>query len=98
LVEYDILCQRPEETMKLIYQFIDEPWFEHDFDNVEYSAEEFDEQLDTAGLHTVKRKVEWKPRRTVLPPDTFQKFADLVFWRDGKGTKAHRIIEQAKEG
>jgi len=96
LVEYDILCQRPEETMKLIYQFIDEPWFNHDFDNVEYSAEEFDEQLDTPGLHTVKRKVEWKPRRTVLPPDIFQKFAELIFWRDGKGTMAHRIVEQAK--
>jgi sulfotransferase len=96
LVEYDILCQRPEETMKLIYQFIGQPWFEHDFDNVEYSAEEFDEKLDTPGLHTVKRTVEWKPRRTVLPPDIFQRLTDLSFWRDGKGTKAHRIVEQPK--
>ena len=96
LVEYDILCQRPEETMKLIYQFINEPWFGHDFDNVEYSAEEFDEKLDTPGLHTVKRKVEWKPRRTVLPPDIFQKLSELSFWSDGKGTKAHRIVEQQK--
>lgn len=96
LVEYDILCQRPVETLKLIYQFIGEPWFEHDFENVEYSAEDFDQQMDTAGLHTVKRKVEWKPRRTVLPPDVFSKFNELAFWRDGKGSKAHRIVEQTE--
>lgn len=94
LVEYDILCQRPKETMQLIYQFIGEPWFEHDFDTVEYSNEEFDRQLDTEGLHTVKRKVAWSPRRTVLPPDIFEKFNALAFWRDGKGSRAHRIVEQ----
>src|SRR3954452_20361473 len=30
LVEYDLLAQHPERTMKLIYQFLGEPWFEHD--------------------------------------------------------------------
>ena len=93
LVEYDILCQRPEETMRLIYQFIGEPWFDHDFDNVEYSADEFARQLDTSGLHTVSKKVEWKPRQTVLPPDIFEKFNALAFWREAAGSRAHRIVE-----
>lgn len=95
LVEYDILCQSPLETLKLIYKFIDEPWFDHDFENVEYSADEFDQQLDTSGLHRVARKVEWKPRRTVLPPDIFEKFNNLAFWREGKGSRAHKIIEKS---
>ncbi len=97
LVEYDILCQRPKETLQLIYQFIGEDWYEHDFDNVEYSAEDFDTNLNTPGLHTVKRKVAWSPRRTVLPPDVFERLSNLVFWRDLKGTKAHRIVEQTDE-
>lgn len=94
LLEYDILCQRPKEAMQLVYQFIDEPWYEHDFDNVEYSAEKFDENLSTPGLHTVKGAVRFEPRRTVLPPDIFQRFSELVFWREGKGSAAHRIIQQ----
>jgi sulfotransferase len=47
LVEYDILCQRPAETMKLIYGFIGEEPFDHDFENVVYDAEEFDIRLGT---------------------------------------------------
>ena len=94
LVDYDILCQRPKDTLGLIYGFIDEPMFEHDFDAVEYSANEFDRRLDTDGLHTVKRKVEFTPRQTVLPPDIFQRFADLVFWQKEAGSLANRIVAQ----
>lgn len=93
LVEYDILCQRPEETMRLIYQFIGAEWFAHDFDNVEYSADEFDSTLDTGGLHKVRRKVTWAPRRTVLPPDIFARFDGLTFWRENTGSRAHRIVQ-----
>lgn len=93
LVEYDILCQRPRETMQLIYQFIGEPWFEHDFDAVDYDAEEFDTQMNTPGLHRVNRRVTWAPRDTILPPDVFQNLASLAFWRDNHRTKAHRITQ-----
>ncbi|MEK0083026.1 sulfotransferase family protein [Benzoatithermus flavus] len=95
LIEYDILCQRPRETLELVYQFLGEPWHEHDFDNVEYAEPEFDAQLATPGLHTVRRKVEFRPRRTVLPPDLFEKYAGLAFWRDPKGSAAWRITVQA---
>jgi len=97
LVEYDILCQRPKETLRLIYQFIGEPWFEHDFDNVAYTAEDFDAQLNTPGLHSVKRRVEFTPRRTVLPPDVFDRLAGMAFWRDPHKTRAHKIIEKPPE-
>ena len=94
LVEYDMLCQRPGEVMDLIYGFLGEERFAHDFDNVEYAADEFDAMMGTPGLHTVRRKVEWKPRRTVLPPDVFGRFAALSFWHELVGTKAHKIIQQ----
>lgn len=73
ILEYDILAQRPAETLQLIYQFLDEPAFAHDFANVDYAEPEFDAQLATPGLHTVRRAVAFTPRRTVLPPDLFQK-------------------------
>jgi sulfotransferase len=98
LVEYDLLAQRPLETLKLIYQFLELPWFAHDVEQVEYEEPEFDAQLGAPGLHTVKRKVEWQPRRTVLPPDLFERYAALSFWADSKGTHAYRITGKPAEG
>ena len=58
-----------------------EPLYAHDFANVEYEAENFDVALGAPGLHTVRRRVEWIERQTVLPPDIFQRFLDDMFWR-----------------
>jgi len=92
LVDYDLLASRPAEVLPLIYGFIGEEPFEHDFDNVEYQAEDFDSQLLAKGLHTVRGKVELKPRQTILPPDLFKRCQDLIFWHDARGTKAYRIV------
>ena len=81
LVEYQALTRAPRDTLRLLYDFIEQPWFEHDFDNVEYEAENFDVALGAPGLHTVRRKVEWIERETVLPPDIFQRFLNDMFWR-----------------
>ncbi|WP_234572359.1 sulfotransferase family protein [Rhodohalobacter sp. 614A] len=95
LVEYDLLAQHPENTMKLIYRFLGRDYYDHDFDNVEYSHDEFDQSLGVKGLHTVQRKVEFKPRRTILPPDLFQKYSDLAFWRDTSGSAASVIAPKS---
>lgn len=91
LLDYDILTQHPEKTMALLYQFIDQPIYPHDFNNVEYEEGEFDEKLGVKGLHSVKRKVEFTPRRSILPPDLFQKYSDMAFWLDSQGTLASCI-------
>ena len=39
LVEYEALVTDPTRTMRSIYDFIGEPWFEHDFNNVVYDAD-----------------------------------------------------------
>lgn len=92
LVDYDLLASRPAEVLPLIYGFIGEEPFAHDFENVEYEAEDFDHQLLAKGLHTVRGRVELKPRQTVLPPDLFRRCQDLIFWNDPRGTRAHRIV------
>lgn len=91
LVDYDILTQHPHKTLELLYRFIEEPVFDHDFNNVEYEEGEFDEHLGARGLHTVKRKVSFTPRRSILPPDLFSKYQEMDFWQDTTGTSANII-------
>lgn len=97
LVDYELLAARPAEVLPLIYQFIEEEPFQHDFEDVEYEAEDFDSQLIAKGLHTVRGKVELKPRETILPPDLFKRCQDLTFWHDPQGTQAHRIVVSQEE-
>jgi sulfotransferase len=97
LVDYEILAARPKETVDLIYDFVGLPRHEHDFDHVEYEAEDFDTQLLARGLHSVTGKVELKPRRTILPPDLFEQFEQMMFWRMAVQTKAHRIVPTAEK-
>jgi sulfotransferase len=82
LVDYEALTREPARTLARIYDFIGEAPFAHDFDDVEYAADEFDLPLGTPGLHTVRRKVEFVQRPTVLPPGLFQRFAGDAFWTD----------------
>lgn len=88
LVDYELLTRHPARTLELIYQFIGEAPFAHDFDNVEYAEEGFDQTLGVKGLHSVRRKVEFKPRRSILPPDLFAKYQEMDFWQDQAGTSA----------
>ena len=71
--------------MKKIYAFLGEPWFEHDFDNVEDSYDEFDEGAKIEGLHRVRKRVEFKQRRPILPNDLWHRYSSSSFWKDGFG-------------
>jgi hypothetical protein len=94
ILEYDILAQRPAETLRLIYEFLDEPALRHDFEAVEYAEPEFDAQLATPGPAHGQAQVAFEPRRTILPPDLFQKYTALSFWREPAGSTAFRITVQ----
>jgi len=95
LVDYDLLSRAPQQVIPLIYDFIGEPGFEHDFEHIDYDAVDFDLQLGVPGLHRVRAKVEFQARRTLLPPDLFDKYAQLSFWGDRNGSRANVISNQA---
>ncbi len=81
LVEYEALAKAPRSTMEHLYSALGEAHFPHDFDNVDYEADEFDLALGAPGLHTIRRRVDWIERQTVLPPELFRRFDGDMFWR-----------------
>ena len=87
LVEYEALTKLPSDLIKMLYGLLDLPPFEHDFNNVEYNADEFDIALGSPGLHTVKKKVEYVERQTILPPNLFNSMKQQEFWRDPAANK-----------
>lgn len=97
LVDYDLLAKFPNKTMQLIYEFLGYEYYSHDFENIEYSQDEFDYTLGVKGLHTVQRKVEFKERRSILPPDLFDKYSEMAFWKDTSGTAASVITPKGNK-
>jgi len=83
-IEYENLCKEPEKTMRGIYEFLEKPYYSHDFENLEYSNENFDKACNLKDLHTVKRRVEYKPPRIILPPEIVKKYNEMnmEFWRE----------------
>lgn len=81
LVQYDSLVREPQRVLNAIYDFIGHPRFEHDTNNVVFDADEFDKKTGTPGLHQVSTRVEVRPRKTILPPEVFNRFANDAFWK-----------------
>lgn len=80
-VEYDSLVSTPEIILKQIYTFLEEPWFNHDFNNVIGSYDEFDNEAMIQGLHKVRPIVSFEPRTSILPADLRQQYATSNFWK-----------------
>ncbi len=77
-VPYDGLTRESEETMRGAYGFLEEEWFDHDFDNVA-GVKEDDRVHGIPGLHDVRGKVEAQAEKWpwVLGP-IGQKYAGMV--------------------
>lgn len=80
-IEYEALASHPRETMRHVYDFLEEEWYEHDFSNTEASYDEYDKRAKIGGLHTVRKEVELIPRRTILPDDLFEMYLAEDFWK-----------------
>ena len=73
-----------------MYEFIGKPYYSHDFDNLEYSNTNFDKSINLIDLHTIKKKVEFKPPRCILPPDIVKKYSmNMEFWRESCKTDSN---------
>ena len=81
LVKYDDLARDPMLTLEQIHDKLGLPEFEYDFDAIEDipGSDVFDEALGTPGLHSLKKKVIFEPRTSILPPDIFNNLP-TAFW------------------
>ena len=83
-VEYNDLVNKPEETMKAIYEFLGEDYFEHTFNNLENLHRENDQQIyGLADMHEVRSVVKsTSPRpEEVLSENILSKCKGAEFWR-----------------
>lgn len=93
LLQYETLANDPAGAVARIYEFIGEPLFPHDFDHVTLNNDAFDVKAGTPGLHEIRSKVAALKRRTILPPDLFDRYRGDAFWRDAKlNTRGVQVV------
>lgn len=81
-VEYNDLATDTKNVMTRIYDFIDEPHFEHDFNNVESVHDEYDISVQVKGLHHTRKTVQPHIRHTIIPPEIWERVKGMEFWRN----------------
>ncbi len=81
LLPYDLLVGEPAAAMEAVYAFTGVPSFRHDFENVRFDTKEFDARLGTPGLHDVRPRVHPVERKTILPPDIWERWERSSIWR-----------------
>jgi sulfotransferase len=61
-VKYEDLCLYPETEMTRIYEYLEIPYYSHDFDNIPQTIKEEDSIYGLGeGLHTIRPKLEYTP-------------------------------------
>lgn len=80
VIEYNALCSHPEAVMRSLYEFLDEPYFDHDFENVSANYDEYDRALNMKDLHKVRRQVGLIKRTPILPQDLWERWEGETFW------------------
>jgi sulfotransferase len=80
-VPFEQLTKDPEETMRQVYEFIAEPYFDHDFNHVEQVTQEDDRVFGFLGLHTIRNKVEpVPPQWPKILGDLGQRYVYMKIW------------------
>jgi sulfotransferase len=92
VIDYEKFVRQPDAIVKKLYEELQEPAFEHDFDNVAYDEPDYDAHLGMPGLHKVQQKVQYRKRETCIPPDIFVKYADANFWTKPEMSRGATIL------
>lgn len=82
VIEYENLVRSPELVIRSVYEALNEPYFDHNYENITYDPlfDEFDRRLGVKGLHSVQKQVNYAVRETILPPDLFNRLTKESFW------------------
>jgi sulfotransferase len=78
-VHFNQLTSQPVETLKKIYGFLGESYYEHNFQKIEQVTQEDDALHGYSNLHTIKSKLESKPSdaETILGEELVEEYSKL---------------------
>ncbi|MDF0600726.1 sulfotransferase [Psychromarinibacter sp. C21-152] len=93
VIDYDRLLAAPAETMALLYKFLREPAFEHDFEDFSFELPRLDTYLNTPGLHTIRGPLRPPTREMLLPQEMAEKLSkQATAWTEVPGTQATFLL------
>jgi sulfotransferase len=83
IVEYDDLTTKPEQELKRIYDFIEQPYYDHDFTNIVNQTPEDDSVYGIKDFHTVRKNLVKSPNNSldILGKDRYSRYIGGEFWR-----------------
>lgn len=89
IVEYNDLMLNPKETMNKIYDFLELPHYEHNFNKIEKVEHDDDEAAGfPRDLHTIRESLSKSSTSIDLLSDYIRhKYSDMEFWRDNSTRK-----------
>tara|TARA_B100001094_G_C18101581_1_gene756056 strand:- start:237 stop:1025 length:789 start_codon:yes stop_codon:yes gene_type:complete len=85
LIEYEDLINRPKEIIKDIYDFLNIPHFEHNFESfeqLEIDGHKYNDESVGDNLHTIKENGLSKTIHEPLSQSVLDKYGNLEFWRN----------------
>ena len=99
-IEYDDLINKPEETMRKVYEFLGEPYFDHKFEDIVNIHKENDGVVyGLADMHDVRDKLEKTSidPKEILSEETLQRCEGSEFWRDLSDYIVYTEKQEAEE-
>lgn len=83
LIDYDYLTHNPKFTMEKIWEFLNIPKIEHDFDNIENVTYEDDSVYNYIDLHKIKSKIipAISKAEQILGKELCEKIQGYEFWK-----------------
>lgn len=79
-IEYEHLCENPERVLQNFYEFINEPYFQHDFNNVETNFEVLDTIDNNPELHKTEKQIRSQKPQIVVPTEILDKYNIGKYW------------------
>ena len=83
-IKYDNLVLQPEKEIRRVYEFINMPYFNHRFKNlqqVEVNGMKYDDTIVGKNMHTIRTEIkkEYNPYINKIPERIKQKYGHIKF-------------------
>ena len=87
-IKYDSLVSNTKSVLSKLYDFFEEPYFEHNLEYIEGNIfDKYDAAIASPGLHKVKSKIETTKKKNLLPPELYNTYSKMSFWKHDDSLK-----------